>query len=58
MSKDFNSGCTVVGLRKVHSSEKFLTRRVGNSVENRESTLANDLFAGALALCTGAGAGA
>jgi len=40
MSKDFNSGCTAVGLRKVHTPEKFLTRRVGNSVENRESILA------------------
>ncbi len=30
---------------------------VGNSVENRESILASDLFAYALALCTGAGAG-
>ncbi len=37
--------------------KRFLTRTAVNSVENRESILVSDLFADALALCTGAGAG-
>src|ERR1700730_5066430 len=37
--------------------KKVFKRRVDNSVGNRESILLSDLFADALALCTGAGAG-
>jgi hypothetical protein len=45
-------GSGLLGLIK----EVFKTT-VENSVENREGILVSDLFADALALCTGAGAG-